>query len=132
MVAAGETLEDAVNDHQEILAVLDAYFEGIYRGDTDLLRSAFHPQACLFGAIKGQAYFKPLDDYLAAVANRQSPKALGEVFAMKPLSVEVLDDIAFAKAHCRMLGFNYYDYLSLQRHEGQWLIVNKLFTHVPV
>ena len=119
-----------MNDHQEIHAVLNAYFEGIYSGDIALLRSAFHPQACLFGEIKGQAYFKPLDDYLAAVADRQSPKALGEALTMKPLSIEVLDNIAFAKAHCRMLGFNYYDYLSLLRHEGQWRIVNKLFTHV--
>ena len=121
-----------MKDQQEILTLLNAYFEGIYIGDTVLLRSAFHPQACLFGEIKGQGYFKTLDDYIAAVENRQSPKELGEAFLMKPLSIEVLGDIAFAKAHCRMLGFNYYDYLSLLRHEGKWRIVNKLFTHVAV
>ncbi|WP_394329748.1 nuclear transport factor 2 family protein [Zunongwangia profunda] len=29
-----------------------------------------------------------------------------------------------------MLGFNYYDYLSLFKINGEWKIVNKLFTNV--
>ncbi|MBI3902447.1 MAG: nuclear transport factor 2 family protein [Nitrosomonadales bacterium] len=119
-----------MSDHQAILNVLQTYFDSIYVGDTATLRTVFHPQAALFGEIKGQPYYKVLGDYLDAVANRQSPKALGEPFAMKTLSIDLLDNVAFAKAHCRMLGFNYYDYLSLLKHEGRWVIVNKLFTHV--
>lgn len=119
-----------MNSHHEIHDVLDRYFDGIYRGDVPQLKATFHPQAMLFGEVKGQPYLKSLADYLKAVENRKSPRDSGESFRMKTLAVEVLDDIAYARAHCPMLGFNYVDYLALVRQGGQWLIVNKLFTHV--
>ncbi len=49
---------------------------------------------------------------------------------MKVIAIEVQGPIAFAKVQCRMLGFNYRDFLSLQCIEGKWRIVCKLFTHV--
>ena len=119
-----------MNQHPELLAVLKNCFDGIFNGDTALLRTAFHPQATLYGEIKGAPYYKTLDDYLDAVANRQSPRELKEAYLMDPVSIEVLDNIAFAKTHCVMLGFNYYDFLSLLRFEGRWVIASKLFTHV--
>jgi hypothetical protein len=121
-----------MNDHEAILSVLDRYFRGIYSGDTALLRSVFHPKATLFAEVRGQPYYKLLDEYLDGVANRKSPEELGERFLMKPVSVEVVHNIASAKVHCPMLGFNYYDYLSFVLKDGEWLIVNKLFTDVPV
>lgn len=120
-----------MDDQQEILAILDKYFKGVYHGDVELLRSVFHPKATLFAEVRGQPYFKLLEEYLAGVANRQSPQELGEPFRMKTTSVERIHNIAFAKLHCPMLGFNYYDYLSFVRHDGKWSIVNKLFTDVP-
>lgn len=33
-------------------------------------------------------------------------------------------------AHLKMLGFNYYDFLSLGHVNGDWKIVNKVFAHV--
>ncbi|HYD58819.1 MAG TPA: nuclear transport factor 2 family protein [Noviherbaspirillum sp.] len=122
-----------MNIHQEIHDVLNRYFDAIYRGDVPRLKTTFHPQAILFGEIDGQPYLKPLAEYLNAVENRKSPQEAGEPFQMKTLAVEVLDNnsIAYAKTHCQMLGFNYFDYLALIRQEGQWLIVNKLFTHLP-
>jgi hypothetical protein len=116
--------------HQEILDTVQRYFESIYSGDVARLRSTFHPQAALFGEVKGQPYYKSLDDYLDAVAKRQSPQALGEDFLMKATSVDVLGPIGLVRTHCQMLGFNYVDYLSLVRSDGRWLIVNKTFTHV--
>ncbi len=119
-----------MNQHPEILATLKNYFDGIYTGDVALLRSAFHPHATLFGEIKGASYYKLLDEYLLAVANRKSPRELGEAYSMVPISIEVLGNIALAKVHCVMLGFNYYDFLSLLCHEGRWVITAKLFTHL--
>jgi len=120
-----------MSDHEAVLAVVDAYCKGVFQGDAGLLRSVFHPKAALFAEVRGQPYHKPLDDYLEVVANRQSPQARGERFRMKPVSVEVVHTIAFAKVHCPMYEFNYTDYLSLVHEDGRWMIVNKLFTHVP-
>jgi hypothetical protein len=115
----------------EIAALLDSYLKGLYTGDTELLRSVFHPQATLFGDVRGAPYQNTLEGWLNGVAQRQSPRDLGEAFRMETLGIEVINEIAYAKAHCPMLGCNYMDYLSLLRQGERWLITNKLFTHVP-
>lgn len=106
------------------------YFEGLFYGDVQKLRETFTPAALLYGSIKGQEYFKNLDHYLEGVQNRKSPHELGEGLRMKIISVEIIGDIAMAKLHVPMLGFNYYDFLSLCLINNEWKIVNKIFTHV--
>lgn len=113
-----------------VQSVLQDYAEGIFFGDVARLRGAFHPDARLFGMVKGQAYDKPLEEYLAVVAARQSPSQLGEPFRMRLLTLEVEGSIALARLHCPMLGFNYLDFLSLRLQGGHWQIVSKLFTHL--
>ena len=120
-----------MHEHHAVLAAVDAYCRGVYHGDIALLRSVFDPRAQLFAEIRGQAYYRPLEEYLAVVAARQSPEALGQAFRMKAISVEVTHEIAFAKVHCPMFDYNYVDYLSFVRQDGQWKIVNKTFTDVP-
>ena len=115
-----------------LAAVLSNYFNGIFKGDVELLRSTFHPQALVTGDVKGQPYFKSLDQYLDGVKNRKSPFELGETLRMEILSVEIINTIAIAKAHVPMFDFNYYDLLSLNKIDGTWVIVNKLLTHVNV
>lgn len=115
---------------QEVISVIENYFQGIYQGDTTLLRSVFHRDSLLVGDVKGSPYQKNVDEYLTTVANRKSLAELKEPFKMKILSVEVLGIIALAKVHVPMLGYNYYDYLSLSQIDQQWKIVNKLFAHV--
>lgn len=114
----------------EIVSVIENYFEGIYKGDVELLRSVFHRDTLLFGNIKGIPYQKNVDGYLAVVATRKSPEVLNEPFQMEVLSIEVIGTIALAKVHVPMLGYNYYDYLSLLKLDQEWKIVSKLFTHV--
>ena len=116
--------------HEEILGLLHRYFDGLYRGDVALLRTVFHPQAILFGEVRGQPYLRTLDDYLAIVAERKSPELLQEPFRMKPLAVEAIGRIGNARVSCPILGHNYVDYLGLLRNDDRWQIVNKLFTHV--
>jgi len=120
-----------MDSEPEIAALLKNYFNGLYTGDTELLRAVFHPQAALFGDVRGAPYYNTIESWLSAVAQRKSPRDLGAEFRMVALRIEVLNEIAYAKAHCPMLGFNYVDYLSLLRQGGRWLITSKLFTHVP-
>lgn len=120
-----------MHEHAAVLSVVDSYCRGVYHGDVALLRSVFDARALLFGEVRGQDYFRPLEEYLQVVASRQSPQALGQAFLMKPISVEVVHEIAFAKVHCPMFDFNYTDYLTLVRQDGAWKIVNKTFTDVP-
>jgi Putative lumazine-binding len=119
-----------MNEHQEILQVVQTYCESLFNGDVERLRGVFHENAALFGEVKGAPYYRPLGEYLEAVRNRKSPAALGETYRMKPLSVDVQGAVGVARVHCPMLGFNYIDFLSFVRIDGRWLIANKTFTHV--
>lgn len=121
-----------MNDHEAVIGAVAAYSQGVYRGDIALLRKVFHPKAALFAEVRGQPYHRSLDDYLDVVTNRESPHAKGEPFRMKPITIEVTHEIAFAKVSCPMYDYDYVDYLSLVRQDGQWRIVNKLFTDIGV
>ena len=115
---------------EEIQAVIQNYFEGIYNGDEVQLKEAFHSETLLFGDIKGIPYFKAVTEYIDGVKSRNSPKDLGEDFKMEILSIEILGTNAIVRAQLPMLGYNYFDFLSLAKIKGDWKIVNKLFTHV--
>ncbi|WP_024769874.1 nuclear transport factor 2 family protein [Aquimarina macrocephali] len=115
---------------EEIQAVLQNYFEGIYNGDVVQLKEVFHSETLLFGDIKGVPYFKAITEYIDGVKSRKSPRDLGEDFKMEILSIEILGNNAIVKAQLPMLGYNYFDFLSLAKINEDWKIVNKLFTHV--
>lgn len=114
----------------DIQQTIADYFKGIFFGDIPKLKSAFHPQCLLFGDINGQPYFKTVNEYLEGVQNRKSPNELGETFKMKILSIELINSIAYVKLHVPMLGYNYHDFISMNKIDGRWMIVNKLFTNI--
>lgn len=115
-----------------IAAVLSSYFEGVYKGDTALLRKIFHPKSLVAGDVNGLPYFKTLDEYLEGVGSRKSPKELNQTFKMEILSIEIINSIAIAKVHLPIFDFNYYDLLSLNETDKGWVIVNKLLTNVKI
>lgn len=125
-------MNNYTDNAKAVAAVLLNYFEGIFKGDVELLRSTFHPQALVIGDINGLPYFKSLDQYLDGVKNRKSPFELGEKFRMEILAIEIINSIAIAKVHVPMFDFNYHDLLSLSKINGEWVIVNKLLTNVSV
>jgi len=115
---------------KEIENVIINYFEGIFKGDVTKLKTCFHKNVSIYGDIKGIEYLKSLKEYLDGVENRQSPKELNESFQMKIIGVDIMGKIAMAKLYVPMLGYNYYDYLSLAKIQSNWKIVNKIFTHI--
>ncbi len=115
---------------REIEGLITDYFEGIFQGDPTKLRVCFRKEAHLYGDIKGGDYTKSIEEYLEGVKNRQSPKDLDEAFKMKIIGIDIIGKIAMAKLHVPMLGYNYYDFLSLVNIDNDWKIANKLFTHV--
>ncbi|MBG6130236.1 hypothetical protein IWQ47_001681 [Aquimarina sp. EL_43] len=115
---------------KEIENLITNYFEGIFYGDVTKLESCFHKNVYIYGDIKGVDYLKSVTEYLEGVKNRQSPKDLNENLKMKIIGIDIMGKIAMAKLHLPMLGYNYYDYLSLAKINNNWKIVNKLFTHV--
>ena len=118
------------NDISEIEKLMATYFEGIFYGNPEKLETVFHKNSSLYGDLGEVLYVKRRDEFIADVKQRKSPNELGEPFKMKTLEIDLIGQIALAKVHVPMLGYNYYDYLSLTKIDGQWIIVNKLFKHV--
>ncbi len=123
-------MDNYQKEQNEILKVIKEYSEGIYLGDTTLLENTFSTSAILYGDLPSGRYIKPVDEYLSIVGGRKSPKEQGDVFSPEVLSIEVWGQVAYVKAHVPMLGYNYYDFLSLFKTEQGWKIVNKMFIHV--
>ncbi|WP_425077142.1 nuclear transport factor 2 family protein [Psychroserpens sp. S379A] len=119
--------QDCVRDIERLI---DTYFEGIFYGKTSNLEACFSANASLYGDLNSVEYSESIDEYIKTVENRKSPYDLGETQSMSIIGIDILGKIAMAKLHVPMLGFNYYDYLSLFCINGEWKIVNKLFTNV--
>jgi len=118
-------------DSTEIARILtDAYFKGIYEGDTNLLGSTFYSGTLLFGDVVGKPYFKTLVQYLDGVKNRQSPKDSGKPFKGEIISIKLVNSIAMVEVKVKMYDFNYHEFLSFHKLEGRWLIVNKMISDV--
>jgi hypothetical protein len=109
-------------------ALENNYSKGLYEGDLNLLKQIFYPGTLLFGDVKGQPYFKTLDQYLDGVANRQSPKDSGKPFKVDIISISVVKSIAIAELKVKMYDFYYHDMLSFHKLDGKWVIVNKMLT----
>ena len=117
--------------HRQILALIERYFDGVYTGNAALLATLFDDGAQVYGDIDGRPYHQPVAAYLLAVAGRDSPARRGEPFLMRTLGIDQAGSIANVKLYSPMLGFRYQLYLTLILRTGNWLIVNKTFTHIP-
>jgi hypothetical protein len=116
-----------MSDHQAVLELAHKYLRGVYEGNTEALREVFHSDARVEDMVSGSFRSRSADQYIQAVASRQSPMAAGEAFTMTPLSIQVLGDLATVTAELRFLGNHFYNVLSLLRCDGGWLITHKLF-----
>ena len=115
-------------EYGAVAALLDRYYEGLYYGNTDLLRRVFHPAATYATASGGDLLRLELADYLPVVAKRDSPASLGERYGFE------LESIAFAgpttalvRMRSAMLGKRFVDFLSLLKVDGEWRILAKVF-----
>lgn len=111
-------------DYQTILALLQDYFDGLYEGDVEKLRSLFHDDAWL----KGNNYRKSRDEWLQAVAARPMPKDEGMEYAFNTMSLEIIGDQAMAKIDAPLMAAHFIDFLGLLKEDGEWKIVNKMYT----
>ena len=112
------------SDHEAIARILNSYFDGLFEGDVGKLRSIFHADAWL----KGNNYRKTLNEWLEAVANRPIPRDEGMEYNFSIQSLEIIGDQAMAKVDVPLLAAHFIDFLGLLKEDGQWKIVNKMYT----
>lgn len=113
------------DDFAIITGIIQKYFDGLHHGDVAKLASIFHQDAWL----KAPDLRRPLSQWLTDVANRPTPKEQGRAYEFKLLSLDIVQDQAMVKIQCPLFDFNYIDFLGLLKEQGQWLIVNKMYTN---
>ena len=113
-------------DYTAVIELIDHYFDGLYQGDVEKLRRIFHEDAFL----KGNGYRKSRDEWLDAVANRPKPADNNFPFGFKTESLDIIGDQAVTKLNVPLPAAHFIDYLSLLKEDGEWRIVNKLFTTI--
>jgi hypothetical protein len=114
-----------------IITLVDNYFEVIHAQDLELFDRVFHPDCTLYGVKDSQTVLRPYQVYRDAVANRQSPKELGNPRKDEILFVDQLSpNMALVKVQLQMFGGIMQDYLNLIKLDGKWWVIAKLYEQV--
>jgi hypothetical protein len=104
----------------------------MYEGDVERLRRIFHPRCWLFGENRSGSHEFHLSGFLDQIASEPIPKAEGEPFDMRLVSVERTGSVAVAKVEVRYQSRRYTDYLTLHKaHRRQALLQPGLTTWPP-
>ncbi|MCE2524734.1 MAG: nuclear transport factor 2 family protein [Acidimicrobiia bacterium] len=111
-----------------IAAAMDAYFDGIHFGDTELLGTVLHPEIRLVCRRDGLTLDKQA--YLATVGGRPSPAARGDERYDEVLSLSsATASTAHVRARLAYLPKVFTDELVFVREGGKWQIIAKVWDY---
>jgi hypothetical protein len=112
----------------DVRATLSDYFDGIYDGSEDKLRSAFHPNAHIYAATGGALIDYPLDDFVALSTGRDRSGADRPPRTDKIIAIDFAGATsASAKVELSIPGTDFVDFLSLMKIDGRWRIIAKTY-----
>ena len=112
----------------EIEKLAQHYFDALYRGDVELFRTIFHPNARLFSVNGGAETVLNVDQYLSIVSDRENPVDRGDPRQDQILSIDLsTSTTAVLKTRELFLPKRFTDDLGLVRWSGGWRIVAKIW-----
>ena len=115
---------------EQITALIEKYFEGLYQADPDKLSLLFHPQARYVNSVKNDYVNYSITEYLSVVSKRVAPAKSGTLRDDRIISIEHDgDQMAMVKLSMTMLDRRYLDYLTLIFNDERWLIISKVFSY---
>lgn len=121
------------SSYNEISNALQAYFDGFYDSDVATLKRIFHPNAHLYSAADGPLVDDDMDAVYARVEARTAPSSLGQPRMDKILSIDKSGpESALAKVQIAIGDRFYTDYLTMLKVDGDWRIISKTWTYVPL
>jgi hypothetical protein len=112
----------------EITAVLQRYFEGLYKCDTAILREVLHPEALYATASEGPLTCLDMERYMPIIETRTSPASNDEPRIFEIDSISFAGPVtALAWVRITMLSKRYNDVLTLLCIDERWWIMSKIF-----
>ncbi|NIR44971.1 MAG: nuclear transport factor 2 family protein [Gammaproteobacteria bacterium] len=127
LVAATGIRGDRTSDREEVEAAVENYFAGMMEANPDYLREAFHPDSRLIGVDQdGDVMIIPFERWASSWEGREPRDASSHTNRI--VNIDVQGMAASVKTELTWPGVHYVDYLSLLRINGEWQIVNKIWT----
>lgn len=112
----------------DVITVLQDYFEGLYRSDTQILRRVFHPSAIYACATDEPLVLLRMDEYFLIVDKRPSPASRGDERTDRIVSIHFAGPFtALAIVECSIAPKQFTDLLTLIQVEDRWQIISKVF-----
>jgi hypothetical protein len=127
-VSAEAAAQTQAQEEAAVRAVVQAYFDGMMRGDQTLLKNAFHAESFLIGPGQKDANRIPFASWHTGFTG---PIGNPQEHRNSILSVDVAGNAAVAKTELDWPRVRYVDYLSLLKVNGEWKIVNKIWHQEP-
>jgi hypothetical protein len=112
-------------DRKAIEQAVGYYFTAGDTGDADMLAKAFHPEAKMIFYREGKLTQVTQPEWQDRL--RKATKPPTKANWRKIVSVDISGDAAVAKAVSDFETFQFIDYMSLIKIDGEWKIVNKIF-----
>lgn len=109
-----------------VRAAIEHYFRAHATGLGEHHRKVFHPDAKLFWINDGKFTQRTSEDYIAGSPGKPAPDE-----PQRKRTIEMIDitgDAAVAKLVLDYPNAKLTDYMSLLKIDGEWKIVNKIFT----
>ena len=121
--------QETVDEEAAVRAALEHYLLGHATGDGSHFEVVFHPEAKLFWMRDGVLNTRTSAEY---IANASGAPAEDEAQRRRAITmVDVTGDAAVAKIELDYPDALITDYMSLLKIDGEWKIVNKIFTAEP-
>ena len=117
-----------MSTNEQFESVVDNYYNGMYRGDPELIRKAFHPEARLQGVIAGKSFYGlTRDNFCKFVTLMPTPADKDDPHDVKFEVLDLTGAQAALKITDYVFGVWFVDYLSLLKTEDGWKVVNKTY-----
>lgn len=112
----------------ETTALLQRYFEGLYKCDTTILEDVLHPKALYATASEGTLTRLDMEHYMPIVQGRTSPASNDEPRIFEIDGISFAGPVtALARVRITMFSKRYDDVLTLLHIDGRWWIMSKIF-----
>ncbi|MFG1212038.1 nuclear transport factor 2 family protein [Xanthobacter flavus] len=122
-----------MNEIEDILAVVQGYFDALYFGSVEGFRKTFHPQAQLFSSEGGNTPALGMDAYMERVAERAAPASRNDPRHDEVVAVTLTNhSTAHVRVHDALLPNLFVDDLLLVKYADGWKIVCNAWAYDPL
>lgn len=129
LVSAAAAAQEANPEAAAVRAAVEHYLAGHATGDGKHHAIVFHPESRLYWIREGALATRPSAEYIAGSPGRP---AVDEAQRKRRIAmVDVTGDAAVAKVELDYPDAFITDYFTLLKVNGEWKIMNKIFTRGP-